>query len=153
MVLPEVGLGRLWLVFNGERGRRNAEQFGEAELNIRKWAWPPRRPTTDEKRGRDGRRGRSENYSPGSERASDERRFFPRCWLAAPRRPSLPHPSLSLRPTVSRRVLGKRELCFRDTDVKRIKAYERQLNDERDGDRSAMNSDLSSGVGRESLDV
>ena len=31
--------------------------------------------------------------------------------------------------SLSRRVLGKRELCFRDADVKRIKAYERQLNE------------------------
>ena len=82
------------------RERRNAEQFGEAELNIRKWAWPSRRPTKREGGTEGGERGRSENYSPGSERASDEGRFFPRCWLAAPRRPSLPFPlCLSVRPS------------------------------------------------------
>ena len=80
----------------------------EAELNIRKWAWPQR--PTDGKRGRDGREGAKITVPGAKEGAGDEGRFFPRCWLAAPRRPSLPL-------SVSRRVLGKRELCFRDTDV------------------------------------
>ena len=115
--------------FLGESEGMRSNLGREAELNIRKWAWP-----TDRRKEREGRRGEKEEGAkitvPGAnERATRDASFHDAGWLrrAVPPSTSL---CLSVRPSPSRRVLGKRELCFRDTDVsRRIKAYERQLNE------------------------
>ena len=92
--------------------------------------WPP----NDRRKEREGKEGAKIIVPRAPIRDAS---FHDAGWLRLAVR--LPTAPLS----VSRRVLGKRELCFRDTDVKRIKAYESQLN-ERDDDRSvaSMSSDL-----------